>query len=116
LTKTLDIAPDQSLVIVRLVKDTVTKKISLEVALRSCKRRGLWADFKLDPDNSKLEYAVAKAAETLASHQCEKYGDKHNPPDVAKKAVEALHDLMRSAERARTRPDPGKSSIEQAFS
>lgn len=85
---------------VRLVQDTVTKKVELEVAVQSNQRRGLWAVKKVDADASDLETLVSKAAAECAILQIVQYRDKHDPDDCARVAREALAEIKADAERA----------------
>jgi hypothetical protein len=89
---------------VRLMGDTETKRRWLVVSVRSNAKENVWNHKEVDVEEvagKKVDRDVAFAAEALAAYQCEKHGDVHNPPAVAKAAREALDDLKQQAEQAR---------------
>lgn len=95
---------------VSLVMDTDTKKVSLEVSVGSNAKRYLWGHMLVDADQDlgRLKYQVQQAAEKIANHQCAKYGDTHNPPTIAKAAMEAFEDIWQRASKAKV----GVSSLD----
>lgn len=101
---------------VRLVQDTETKKVSIEVAVESIAKPNAWTDTTTNAeDDGKLMYRVQRIAETLAEFQCRSYGDMHDPAACGRAAVAAARDIMRQAERAKTRTGPQTSLKDKAF-
>lgn len=78
---------------VRLVQDTETKKVEVEVGILSRRRHGLWATKKVDADASNLEHLVSEAAAQCALHQIVNYKDRHDPDDCARVAREGLREI-----------------------
>lgn len=86
---------------VRLKQDTTTKKVTVEVAVKSNVRLNSWASLDVDADATNLEYRVQAAGEALAIYCCETYSDRHNPVGCGKTAVEALNEIQLKAAEAR---------------
>lgn len=61
------------------------------VRLRSLVRPGLISQNDVDRAGlAPFKFRVALAAAALAEHQCEKFGDKHDPDRIAYEAEDAL--------------------------
>jgi hypothetical protein len=87
---------------VKVMGDTVTKKRWFRVHVWSNVRKGLQAVKEVDaPEGKDVERDIQAAAEACAAHQCQNYGDTHDPRDCGRAAVEALKDLQAQANRAR---------------
>jgi hypothetical protein len=86
---------------VRLEGDTETKQRWLLVSVRSNVRDHLWAHKKVDPEQEPVRRNVQRAAEGLAVHQCQAYGDRHDPVAAGHAALDALDDLAKQAKNAR---------------
>jgi hypothetical protein len=107
----------ETMVRCRLVQDTDTKKISIQVSVRSNVKANIWGHLLIDADNDprKLRDLTHRAAEFIANYQNESYSDTHNPPIVAKAAKAALEDILKQAERASTRPGVAVSETDKSF-
>lgn len=82
---------------------TETREAWFELGVRSNVKPECWAWLKTDADQeaAALENEIRYNAETLARYQCINLGDNHNPPAIAKAAVEALKEILRKAELAK---------------
>lgn len=68
------------------------------VQVKSKRRKGLLSGVKIPSSEGRIELKIAAAGGSVAEDQNEKYGDKHNPDECAKLAVEAYRDVMRKIE------------------
>jgi hypothetical protein len=91
---------EDSIVVCRLVQDTDTQKIEVEVELQSNAKPGFASQLRVDADDWKLEAKVGVSGGALAEFQNTFYEDRHDREEVAKKAMEALNDLRAAADRA----------------
>lgn len=75
----------------------------VRVVLRSRVRPSHKSYAILDPDNfpsrGKFERAVEIAGGALAERQALQYGDRHEPSEIARLALEAWRELLAEAER-----------------
>ncbi len=78
---------------VRLVQDTETKKVEVEVGVRSRKKPGLWATLKVDADASDLDDLVQRTAHACAVHLIVNYKDACDPDECGQVAREALREI-----------------------
>lgn len=105
----------------RLVYDTEKRTIAIEVSVRSNARSKpwgeLWGHAKIDANETQdqILYFAAKKAEAICNYQNAAYGDQHNPPVVANAMQDAVRDIFRQAERAKTRQGPVESSDDKGF-
>lgn len=95
-----------SRIVVKLMKDTDTNRrfIRVEIVSHSLLATGkLKSQIDLYPDEvgseRDFEKRIEVSAATLAEHQCQKYGDKHDPASCAKAALDAWRDLKRRFEK-----------------
>lgn len=100
---------------VRLVQDTETLKVSLEVSVRSNMRPNLWTNHSIDADHPRMLQEVDRWAQRCAESQIQRYNDRHSPLECGRMAVEAARDIMAKAERASTRPNVKASLNDLAF-
>lgn len=95
--------PGEVEVRLKLMYKTETREAWFELSVRSNVNVASWAHTKINADMEpkKLEDHIRYNAETLARYQNLNIGDNHNPPAVAKAAVEALKEILRKAELAK---------------
>lgn len=99
----------------RLVQDTETLKVSIEVSVRSNIKTNMWCNHKIDADHPRLVQEADRWAQKAAEFQIQRYADKHSAKECGRMAAEAVQDIMRMAERASTRQGVGTSADDLAF-
>lgn len=82
---------------VRLIQDTITMKVEVEVGVSSKKKPGLWATLKVDADAPGLEDLVQRTAHACAVHLIVNYRDKCDPDECGKLARECLREIQINA-------------------
>ena len=96
---------------VELLRHTATKALFLRAGVASKKRLGIWSQYDLEDLGRRSEREIIKwagvAAGAAAEHQCERYGDAHDPDDCAKEAVKLAADLLSRNSVSDVKPDLG---------
>jgi hypothetical protein len=74
-------------------------KVWVKIVLHSIRRKGLHTFNYVDADDWDLERKVQAAAGAAAEHQCDMYGDPHDPDAVARHALIGLRKLKERADK-----------------
>lgn len=78
------------------------KSFFMRLSLRSDVRPNVLTRYEIDLDKASSEAEFLRAVEiaggAAAEHQCQMYGDRHDPDDCAKAAREAAAEILHSGQ------------------
>lgn len=94
------------LIKVELVRRNPTRELAVKVTLCSEANPRVSSIGYWDPDDEGLEHKIATLAGALAEHQCEVYGDRHCPGQIASMAGKMMGQLI-----AKGRDGPGEQRL-----
>ena len=77
-----------------IIYDDVTYETCIRVNVRSDRRNGLWGHLDVPATATHLRKRIEYSGAALAEHMNTRYGDKFDPSEVAKLALEASTEVL----------------------